>query len=193
MAQRPRLHIPVEGSMGTQQDSLPEWSKGVNSSSTSASCVGSNPTAVIFHFPLDLARDPQRLATALAPGRAEDVARAWLFWRASGQAPSFERSCEMCHAWPVSLRAWFCFISVSQCRLPSQIRCNIVVSISACHAEDPGSIPGGGDFLGASCSLWCVETQQQCVEQEQLHESDTYVVGCLRELSGVRGRSRCLK
>ena len=27
-------------------DSLPEWSKGVDSSSTSASCVGSNPTAV---------------------------------------------------------------------------------------------------------------------------------------------------
>ena len=26
-------------------DSLPEWSKGVDSSSTSASCVGSNPTA----------------------------------------------------------------------------------------------------------------------------------------------------
>ena len=30
------------------QDSLPEWSKGVDSSSTSASCVGSNPTAVNF-------------------------------------------------------------------------------------------------------------------------------------------------
>ena len=28
------------------QDSLPEWSKGVDSSSTSARCVGSNPTAV---------------------------------------------------------------------------------------------------------------------------------------------------
>ena len=28
------------------QDTLPEWSKGVDSSSTSASCVGSNPTAV---------------------------------------------------------------------------------------------------------------------------------------------------
>ena len=28
------------------QDSLPEWSKGVDSSSTSESCVGSNPTAV---------------------------------------------------------------------------------------------------------------------------------------------------
>ena len=25
-----------------------------------------------------------------------------------------------------------------------QIRCSIVVSISACHTEDPGSIPGGG-------------------------------------------------
>ena len=24
------------------------------------------------------------------------------------------------------------------------VRCSIVVSISACHAEDPGSIPGGG-------------------------------------------------
>ena len=30
------------------QDSLPEWSKGVDSSSTSESCVGSNPTAVIL-------------------------------------------------------------------------------------------------------------------------------------------------
>ena len=30
------------------KDSLPEWSKGVDSSSTSASCVGSNPTAVIY-------------------------------------------------------------------------------------------------------------------------------------------------
>ena len=27
---------------------MPEWSKGVDSSSTSASCVGSNPTGVIF-------------------------------------------------------------------------------------------------------------------------------------------------
>jgi len=30
------------------QDSLPEWSKGMGSSATSASCVGSNPTADIF-------------------------------------------------------------------------------------------------------------------------------------------------
>ena len=33
------------------RDSLPEWSKGVDSSSTSASCVGSNPTAVICYYP----------------------------------------------------------------------------------------------------------------------------------------------
>ena len=30
------------------KDPLPEWSKGVDSSSTSASCVGSNPTGVSF-------------------------------------------------------------------------------------------------------------------------------------------------
>ena len=28
----------------------------------------------------------------------------------------------------------------------SQFRDSIVVSISACHADDPGSIPGRGDF-----------------------------------------------
>ena len=32
------------------KDTLPEWSKGVDSSSTSASCVGSNPTGVIIRF-----------------------------------------------------------------------------------------------------------------------------------------------
>ena len=40
-----------------EHDSLPEWSKGVDSSSTSASCVGSNPTAV------------RLLALALSPSR----------------------------------------------------------------------------------------------------------------------------
>ena len=35
--------------------------------------------------------------------------------------------------WPASARGF-------------QIRCSIVVSISARHAEDPGSIPGGGVF-----------------------------------------------
>ena len=37
---------PVRGAPLIQQDTLPEWSKGVDSSSTSASCVGSNPTGV---------------------------------------------------------------------------------------------------------------------------------------------------
>ena len=31
-----------------------------------------------------------------------------------------------------------------------KIRCSIVVSISACHAEDPGSIPGGGVIAAAT-------------------------------------------
>ena len=43
--------LPMEGLPHNDMDpdshdSLPEWSKGVDSSSTSASCVGSNPTAV---------------------------------------------------------------------------------------------------------------------------------------------------
>jgi hypothetical protein len=38
------------------------------------------------------------------------------------------------------------FIKVSLICL-STSRCSIVVSIPACHAGDPGSIPGNGDFL----------------------------------------------
>ena len=34
----------------------------------------------------------------------------------------------------------------SHSKIDGMIRCSIVVSISACHAEDPGSIPGGGVF-----------------------------------------------
>ena len=37
-------------------DSLPEWSKGVDSSSTRAICVGSNPTAVIHARQLEALR-----------------------------------------------------------------------------------------------------------------------------------------
>ena len=39
-----------------------------------------------------------------------------------------------------------------------QIRGSIVVSISACHAEDPGSIPGRGVFK-VTCR--CADTQMQ--------------------------------
>ena len=46
------------------QDSLPEWSKGVDSSSTSASCVGSNPTAVnCFHVYSILGTEPRTSRT----------------------------------------------------------------------------------------------------------------------------------
>ena len=43
---RPANH-PSSRMQQDHMDSLPEWSKGVDSSSTSESCVGSNPTAVI--------------------------------------------------------------------------------------------------------------------------------------------------
>ena len=39
------------GELPCWQDTFPEWSKGVDSSSTSASCVGSNPTGVIVPLP----------------------------------------------------------------------------------------------------------------------------------------------
>ena len=47
-----------------------------------------------------------------------------------------------------------CRIVVSTCMAPCQIRCSIVVSISACHAEDPGSIPGGGAFAVVCRQHW---------------------------------------
>ena len=47
-----------------------------------------------------------------------------------------------------------CRIVVSTCMASCQIRCSIVVSISACHAEDPGSIPGGGAFAVVCRQHW---------------------------------------
>ena len=50
-----------------------------------------------------------------------------------------------------------------------QIRGSIVVSISACHAEDPGSIPGRGSlcptdcyFLNANSSMRIASSRHQC-------------------------------
>ena len=60
-------------------DTLPEWSKGVDSSSTSANCVGSNPTGVIWsHSSSPTPTTKQSVAAAgmlspteaLSPGRA---------------------------------------------------------------------------------------------------------------------------
>ena len=36
-----------------------------------------------------------------------------------------------------------------------QGRCSIVVSIPACHAGDPGSIPGNGAFFFFGMEVWC--------------------------------------
>jgi hypothetical protein len=47
-------HDLSHGLCGTaRMDTLPEWSKGVDSRSTSASCVGSNPTGVIHDLGVD--------------------------------------------------------------------------------------------------------------------------------------------
>ena len=46
----------------------------------------------------------------------------------------------------MSARGRFCFADVQKVE-GSSIRDSIVVSISACHADDPGSIPGRGVFL----------------------------------------------
>ena len=53
--------------------------------------------------------------------------RACVFTLASGQSHIYVIQC-----WQVSISALL------------QVRCSIVVSLSACHAEDPGSIPNGG-------------------------------------------------
>ena len=58
------------------KDSLPEWSKGVDSSSTSASCVGSNPTAVIFFRalapPIDMDMEKKQRCTQREPPAKND-------------------------------------------------------------------------------------------------------------------------
>ena len=52
---------------------------------------------------------------------------------------------------------------------PRQVRCSIVVSISACHAEDPGSIPGGGiSFSWLEC----------CSRRRRLDEVDGIRPNC---------------
>ena len=51
-----------------------------------------------------------------------------------------------------------------------KIRSSIVVSISACHAEDPGSIPGCGDFCGHGPNSQC----QMCRPCGQLGQVDSF-------------------
>ena len=58
------------------QDTLPEWSKGVYSSSTSVSCVGSNPTGVIYDLkPVDIPNHHTEIGFVNARGAAIPAVR----------------------------------------------------------------------------------------------------------------------
>ena len=84
-------------------DSLPEWSKGVDSSSTSASCVGSNPTAVILCLPAKARTGAPQRYRALLPSAhiaslAQLVEHALRKRMAAGSIPAggllFEHVCD---------------------------------------------------------------------------------------------------
>ena len=80
-----------------QQDTLPEWSKGVNSSSTSASCVGSNPTGV---SELLSRRGPRahggRAATPASPPAAMTDVMAGPLWRGKARQPPIRTHGALC-------------------------------------------------------------------------------------------------
>ena len=70
-------------------------------------------------------------------------------WRRHVSMSSRERNCSL-------LR----IIATFELCLPlSRFRGSIVVSISACHAEDPGSIPGRGAFYVNALLYPCVPTR----------------------------------
>ena len=109
-------------------DTLPEWSKGVDSSSTSADCVGSNPTGVIWpHSSSPTPTTKQSVAAAgmlspteaLSPGRA--VRGLSLTVQAFGQSPlDFESN---------SLAAR------TQCLLPAEKEGAAPSTCSWCHTR----------------------------------------------------------
>ena len=94
-------------------------------------------------------------------------------WEFESLWPHFARSHICCPMWKESfyfgqakkLQARFrvfVFPSGRPNHVQCMIRCSIVVSISACHAEDPGSIPGGGvlqSFSTSMLSTWEWEPQ----------------------------------
>ena len=54
------------------------------------------------------------------------------------------------------------------------IRCSIVVSISACHTEDPGSIPGRGVFVASRLDVLVAQekSKRQTLRQIRKHVSE---------------------
>ena len=59
----------------------------------------------------------------------------------------------------------------------NHLRGSIVVSISACHAEDPGSIPGRGDLLFRLVVL-CVCVCGGSIEGEQTRARRALCIFC---------------
>ena len=94
-------------------------------------------------LPVELS-DQQAVPAALATWVSSDTLRA--------DARAWPRSAQLCtraaclpaeqHWYPSDLMQ-----QTLHCKQSFRIRGSIVVSISACHAEDPGSIPGRGVFF----------------------------------------------
>ena len=57
------------------------------------------------------------------------------------------------------------------------IRGSIVVSISACHAEDPGSIPGRGDLVQGSQATFVLRIRP-IVKQNALQDNIAMLAEC---------------
>ena len=140
-------------------DSVAEWSKARHSSCRGANRVGSNPTAVIMQpFPIGFRWFPSiqhvnfwsTLESVWSNGydvrltRERFPVRSWaliFFWLAN--------MCALNAPTKFLIESGSCvqFENFRTSTQPVAFRDSIVVSISACHADDPGSIPGRGVFL----------------------------------------------
>ena len=85
---------------------------------------------------------PLSLSLSLPLTRSPPLPRSLALWLSRPLAHSRQPS-------PARFSQWFLG------RIRQHIRCSIVVSISACHAEDLGSIPGGGVFRPGWTSPFC--------------------------------------
>ena len=72
----------------------------------------------------------------------------------------------------------------------SRFRGSIMVSISACHAEDPGSIPGrGGLFLLTLCGGWS-QGRRQGLSPDSRQAPAFFCTRCLHDLHDLSYRWR---
>ena len=81
-------------------------------------------------------------------------------------------------------------IIMCMCSECAKIRGSIVVSISACHAEDPGSIPGrGGLFLLTLCGGWS-QGRRQGLSPDSRQAAAFFCTRCLHDLRDLSCRWR---